>query len=123
MTAGEWGAVIGILVTIGSVGLLALDERMRRKFAARDDLNALGKKVDANQTLFVQLDDRVGAVETEMQVMQERTTQQWERISERVEEAARTMDSVTLRLERMAEKQEQQAIRLERLQPRRGVDS
>lgn len=135
-------AQIPVLVTIGTlmltITLLAMDERNRRKFSSREDVNgmrerlekdihAVGVKlteglarkralIERNAGLFVQLDDRVGHLEQTTSLLEERQTQQWGRISEQMASTARTIEGVTQRLERISEMQQDFAIRIERIQ-------
>lgn len=145
MTWQTIGIIVGIALGIGlplvSVFLPAMDERNRKKFAARsdvftgDDKTRFLTREDAegmrerlereqasirtscarNEGLFVALDDRTGDLEEKVGRIEERQAQQWERVAEQMASTAKTIDDVTRRLERMSEAQQEHALRLERL--------
>lgn len=126
-----WGAVLTVAGLVSAVLLLAMDERARRKFATREDVNGLtrridkdmdglGRKAERNTGLFVQLDDRVGDLEEKAALLEERQSQQWERISEQMAQTARTIESVVARMERVSEIQQEFALQLERMRSGRS---
>lgn len=91
------------------------DSSGAKKFATAVDLNGIGRKVGEQQRELASLDDRHDALDKRISLVEERQTQQWERISEQMASTARTIEGVTQRLERVTEIQQQQALRLERL--------
>lgn len=91
------------------------DSSGAKKFATAADLNGIGRKVGEQQRELASLDDRYDALDKRISLVEERQTQQWERISEQMASTARTIEGVTQRLERVTEIQQQQALRLERL--------
>lgn len=95
-----------------SILLLALVERLRRTFATRQELNGLGDRLNALQTLFVQtreaadgVRDRISGVETEQK-------HQWERVAEQV---IRPLERITEKLESVSEIQAAQTASLEHI--------
>jgi hypothetical protein len=107
----DWQAIAGSGFVF-AVLFLALVERLRRTFATRQDLNGLGERVNALQTLYTQVRetvdenrDRVMAVETEQK-------HQWERVAEQV---IRPLERITEKLENVTEAQAAQAAALEHI--------
>lgn len=101
--------------TAATVLFLAMVERLRRTFATRHEMNGLGERLTALQTLYLQVresaDDareRAVAAETEQR-------RQWERITEHV---VRPLDRIKEKLEGVAETQAAQAAALEHLAAR-----
>lgn len=121
-----WGAAVSLLGLLAVVMLLAMDERNRRKFFTREEATGMrermedtmkrnGAATDRNGNLFVALDDRVGDLEEKAARIEERQTQQWERISEQMASTARALDNAVARVENVTTAQHQLAIELERL--------
>lgn len=136
-----WGAVLTFVGLVSAVLLLALETRLRGRFAERGevfdangkpkfcsrdavngitqridrDLDGLGKKVDRNAGLFVSLDDRVGDLEEKTALLEERQSQQWERISEQMSQTAQTIREVTAELKEISKMQQEFALQLERM--------
>jgi len=92
----DWSVVAGSGF-VATVLMLALVERLRRVFATKQDLNGLGQKFNALETLYIQVreaadDARSGVVtiRTEQRVLSERITEQvirpLERLSQKVED-------------------------------------
>ena len=122
-------AMIGVLVTIGAllsgVTLLAMDERNRRKFASREEINGMrerlerdiaevDRKVERNTGLYVAIDDRTGDLEEKTSLLEERQTQQWARISDQMAVTARTMETVTRELKEISGIIHEHAVQLAR---------
>lgn len=118
--------VITILAFLAAVALPALDERNRRKFASREDMTGMRERLEADikraataaersGSLFVALDDRVGDLEEKAARIEERQTQQWERISEQMASTAKALDNAVARVENVTEAQHKLALELERL--------
>lgn len=107
----DWPAIAGSGFVV-TVLLLALIERLRRTFATRHDLDGLGNRVNALQTLYLQVResadearDRVGSVESEQR-------HQWERVAEQV---IRPLERITEKLESVSEIQAAQTATLEHI--------
>lgn len=131
-----WSAALTVSVLLASLAMLAMDERLRRKFLTRDefgrieeegkrrdkelcgDIDGIGRKVERNTGLYVALDDRVGDLEEKVSVVEERMTQQWERISEQMNNTAGMIREVTRDLKDISNTVHEQALALERF--RRG---
>lgn len=107
-------SILGIIITtvlaIVAMALLALDERNRGKFLAREtfelekdrldeSLREFSKKLDGLVNLFSALEDKTSMIETRQEVLEERQTQQWERVSENMRHTARTVEAASKRLE------------------------
>lgn len=130
-----WGAIVAFSVVLWGVLWLALQSKLGSKFVVREDLfmhdgkekyctresvNGLGQRVDRdiadvnrkadrNAGLFVQLDDRMGALEGRVSLLEERHTQQWGRIADQMAATARTIEDVVKRLEVVSKEQSLQA--------------
>jgi hypothetical protein len=139
-----WGTLITIGVLMLSVALLAMDERNRRKFTTREemqgmnsriekDLNGLSTKIteglerkriliDRNAGLFVSLDDRVGDLEQATSLLEERQANNWRHIAEQMSSTAETIKEVTKELKELSRSQQEYALRLERLHNTKGGD-
>lgn len=126
-----WGAALTFVGLAVAVTLLAMDERNRRKFLTREDATGMSKRIDTEMGtirhdcertsgLFVSLDDRVGILEGQATKLEERQSQQWERISEQMAHTAETIREVTKELKDISRMQQEHALRLERL---RGPDT
>jgi hypothetical protein len=119
VVAVEWPTLAGSGVLV-SVLLLALIERLRRTFATQHDLNGLGDRVNALQSLYMQLRevsdevrDRTASITTEQKY-------QWERIAEQV---IRPLERITDKLESVSEAQAAQASALEHVWKRLDADT
>jgi hypothetical protein len=124
--AAAAAGTIPVLLFIAAIALPALDERNRRKFASREEMNGMRERLESdisraattaerNGNLFVALDDRVGDLEEKAARIEERQTQQWERISEQMASTARALDNAVARVENVTEAQHKLALELERL--------
>jgi len=107
----DWHLLAGSGFVV-SVLLLALVERLRRTFATRQDLNGIGDRLNALQSLYVQTResadearDRVSAVEAEQK-------HQWERVAEQV---IKPLERITDKLETVSEIQSAQRATLEHI--------
>ena len=107
----DWRTIAGSGF-VSTLVLLALVERLRRTFATRQDLNGLGDRVNALQSLYVQTResadearDRVSAVEAEQR-------HQWERVAEQV---IKPLERITDKLETVSEIQSAQRATLEHI--------
>lgn len=96
----DWSAVAGSGFVI-TVLILALVERLRRVFATKQDLNGLGQKFNALETLYIQVREAtdsvradVASIRAEQRMLAERITEQvirpLERLSQKVEEVSET---------------------------------
>jgi len=111
----EWTVDVPTLAGSGfalGVLLLALVERLRRTFATRQELNGVGDRLNALQSLYLQVREaadeareRVGATEAEQK-------HQWERIAEQV---IRPLERITEKLEATSEAHAAQAAVLEQI--------
>lgn len=107
----NWSAVAGSGF-VATVLMLALVERLRRVFATKHDLNGLGQKFSALETLYIQVreaadDARAGvaAIRTEQRVLSERITEQ----------VIRPLERLSQKVEDLSEAQVRQATALEHL--------
>lgn len=107
----DWSVVAGSGFVAG-VLFLALVERLRRTFATHQEVAALGEKLHALESLFIQVREtadeareRAGAAETEQR-------RQWERI---IDQVIRPLERITEKLETVGEAQAAQAVALENL--------
>ena len=98
--------------TAATVLLLALVERLRRTFATRQDLNGLGDRVAALQTLYLQVREGVDDARERIATTEAEQRHQWERIAEQV---IRPLERITDKLEGVAEAQAAQAAALEHI--------
>ncbi len=98
--------------TAATVLLLALVERLRRTFATRQDLNGLGDRVSALQTLYVQVRENTDEIRERMAAMEGAQRHQWERVAEQV---IRPLERITEKLEGLSEVQAAQAASLEHI--------
>ncbi len=141
-------ALVGGLVGGGAlIGLFwnAAENRLRKTFASResvclpdgtyrfltrDDAIGMSQRLDArdadlerkterNAGLFIQIDDRTGDLEEKVARIEERTTQQWERISEQMAATAANTREATKELKHIAGTVQELALRLERMQAAR----
>ena len=98
--------------TAATVLLLALVERLRRTFATANDLNGLGDRVMALQTLYLQVREGVDDARERIAATESEQRHQWERIAEQV---IRPLERITDKLEGVAEIQAAQAAALEHI--------
>lgn len=105
----EWSAILGSGF-VASVLLLALIERLRRTFATREELNRLGDKFNALQSLYLQARENTDEVRERAAATRAEQKHQWERIAE---QAIRPLERVTEKLEAVGEVQAAQASTLE----------
>lgn len=111
----SWTVDVAALVgggTAATVLLLALVERLRRTFATRHDLNGLGDRVMALQTLYLQVREGVDDARERLAATESEQRHQWERIAEQV---IRPLERITDKLEGVAEIQAAQAAALEHI--------
>jgi hypothetical protein len=95
-----------------TMAFLALVERLRRTFATRADLNGVGERFTALESLYLQVREaadeareRVGSVELAQK-------HQWERVAELV---IRPLEKITDKLEVVGEAQAAHAVALENI--------
>lgn len=119
-----WGAVLTLMTLLSGVGLIAMDERNRRKFVAKDDgsLDRVHHRIDVEAdrvqgliSLHASLDDRLGDTERLLARMDERQTQHWERISKELHTTAVTIRDVMVKVESVSSQQMELAGRMERM--------
>lgn len=94
----DWSAVVGSGFVV-TVLILALIERLRRVFATKQDLNGLGQKFNALETLYIQVREAtdsaradIAGIRAEQRMLAERVTEQvirpLERLSQKVKEVS-----------------------------------
>jgi hypothetical protein len=107
----DWSALVGSGFVVG-VLFLALVERLRRTFASQQELNGLGEKFSALQSLYLQV--REAADEARERALSAQTEQrhQWERIAEQV---IRPLERITERLDSVCAAQAAQAATLDHI--------
>ncbi len=107
----DWSAIVGSGFVVG-VLFLALVERLRRTFASRQELNGLGEKFSALQSLYLQV--RETADEARERALSTQTEQrhQWERVAEQV---IRPLERITERLDSVCAAQAAQAATLDHI--------
>ena len=110
LTVG-WQAITGIGLVAG-VLLLALVERLRRTFATRQYLNGLGDRVNALQSLFLQVRESADEVRERVAEVEAEQRHQWERVAEQV---IRPLERITDKLENVSEIQAAQTATLEHI--------
>jgi hypothetical protein len=94
-----------------SVLFLALVERLRRTFATRQQVNGLGDKYNALQSLYLQARDAADEARDRSIAVEREQKHQWERI----EQGIRPLDRLTDKLETVAEAQAAHAEALEHI--------
>ena len=107
----DWAAVAGSGFVV-TVLLLALVERLRRTFAARQDLDGVGTRVNALQALYLQTREAADEARERSAVAEREQLRQWERVADQV---IRPLERVTEKLEAVSEIQAAQAATLEQL--------
>lgn len=80
-----------------------------------ESLRNVDNKVERNTMLYVKVEDRTGDLEGKVILLEERQTQQWERISIQMAQTADTMREIALELKEISTSHQEYAIRLERL--------
>lgn len=112
-------AVLGGLLGGGVLYRLvlgALENRLRTTFATRAELDAAGARVNALETVVVQARDQADTANERVTLVEERSHQQWERLTERFSEVVvRPLEKLTDRLEQIAEIQARQQAQIESL--------
>jgi biopolymer transport protein ExbB/TolQ len=101
-----------VLGTGATVLLLALVERLRRTFATREELNGVGDRVNALQTLYLQVREAADDARQRIAAAEAEQRHQWERIAEQV---IRPLERITDKLEGVAEAQAAQAAIMEQI--------
>lgn len=92
--------------------LLALVERLRRTFATRQDLNGLGDRLTALQSLYLPLRETADELRERLVASEAEQRHQWERIAVQV---IRPLERITDKLEGVAEVQAAQTASLEHI--------
>lgn len=110
----DWPALVGSGV-VTTVVFLALVERLRRTFATQTDLNGLGDRVNAMQTLFIQLREGTDDFRTRLNTVESEQKHQWERVAEQV---IKPLERITEKLEMVSELQAAQKSTLEHIEKR-----
>ena len=113
----EWSTIAGSGFVVG-VAFLALVERLRRTFATRQELNGMGKRFNAMETLYVQLRDAVDEARDQALEMRAEQRNQAERIGRVVEQMTRPLERATEKLEALGGVQASQSTTLEHLERR-----
>ncbi|HEV2147526.1 MAG TPA: hypothetical protein VGR37_09015 [Longimicrobiaceae bacterium] len=107
----DWPAIAGSGLMV-SVLLLALVERLRRTFATRQDLDGFGDRLNALQSLYLQVREAADEARDRSVNVQAEQKYQWERIAEQV---IRPLERITDKLESVSEIQAAQTASLEHL--------
>lgn len=107
----DWTAVAGSGFVV-TVLLLALVEHLRRTFVTRQELNGLGDRLNALQSLYLQVREAADEARERAAATQAEQKHQWERIAEQV---IRPLERITDKLEGVAEIQAAQAASLEHI--------
>lgn len=107
----DWSALAGSGF-VAAVLLLALVERLRRIFATRQEMNGLGEKFNALQSLYLQVRETADEARARAIANQAEQKNQWERIAEQV---IRPLERITEKLEAVVAAQAAQAAALEHI--------
>ncbi|HEX2093310.1 MAG TPA: hypothetical protein VHG28_12960 [Longimicrobiaceae bacterium] len=107
----DWQALAGSGF-VASVLLLALVERLRRTFVTRQELNGLGDRLNALQTLYIQARDAADEARDRVTVVETEQKHQWERVAEQV---IRPLERINEKLESVSEIQAAQTATLEHI--------
>jgi hypothetical protein len=107
----DWTAFAGGGFVV-SVLFLALVERLRRTFATRLEVNGLGEKFNALQSLYLQAREAADEARDRAMGVEREQKHQWERIAELV---IRPLDRITDKLETVGEIQAAQATSLDHI--------
>jgi hypothetical protein len=67
---------------------------LRQKFATLDELNGIGRKLGAYETMWVQHNDRLDDLQDRTLKLETISEQRWERVTEQMQEVARTLNVV-----------------------------
>jgi acyl-CoA reductase-like NAD-dependent aldehyde dehydrogenase len=97
---------------VATVLLLALVERLRRTFATRQELNGLGDRMNALQSLYLQVREAADEARDRAVSAQAEQKHQWERVAEQV---IRPLERITEKLESVSEIQAAQTASLEHI--------
>ena len=129
-SVSTWLAAIPVMALLLGGGLLALDERMRRKFAPREglydqngralyatkeDLNGLGEKVTATLSLLQSQRDQWDAVERAVDRLTLTQETQRGHVSEHLTATAKTLERVAGKLQEVSDAQIEQGALLRQL--------
>lgn len=107
----DWPAIAGSGFA-ATVLLLALIEHLRRTFATRQDLNGLGDRLTALQSLYIQVRESADEARDRASSVQAEQKHQWERIAEQV---IKPLERITDKLEGVSEIQAAQTASLEHI--------
>ncbi len=107
----DWSAIAGSGFVV-SVLFLALVERLRRTFASKQELTALGEKFDALRSLCLEVRETADEARERALSTQAEQKHQWERIAEQV---IRPLERITEKLESVSAAQAAQAVALEHI--------
>lgn len=110
----DWPALAGSGFVVTLI-FLALVERLRRTFATQHDLNGLGDRVNAMQTLYIQLRESTDDFRTRLAAVETEQKYQWERVAEQV---IKPLERITEKLEIVSEIQAAQKSTLEHIEKR-----
>lgn len=105
----DWPAIVGSGF-VATVLLLALVEHLRRTFATRQDLDGLGDRVNALQSLYLQVRAATEETEERLAAVESEQRHQWERVAEQV---IKPLERITEKLEAVGQMQAAQAATLE----------
>ena len=107
----DWPALAGSGF-VATVLLLALVERLRRTFATRHDLNGLGDRLNALQTLYIQVREAADDARDQASACRAEQKHQWERVADQV---IKPLERITEKLENVSEIQAAQTATLEHI--------
>ncbi len=111
-----WGPALTGLALLIAVLLLAMDERNRRKFPTRDEMNGMRERLEKDlgavkhscertESFSVQLDDRQGESERHIALLQQRQDHDSKVVAEKLAEAGRSMENVMSQIRQVQHEQ------------------
>lgn len=95
--------------------LAALAWWARAHFATRRDLDGVGSRISALETVALAARDQADALRDEVRVLDERSRQHWDRTVETVERVSRTMEAISREQREIATQQAAMARDLKHL--------
>lgn len=107
----DWPALAGSGF-VATVLLLALVERLRRTFATRQELNGFGDRLNALQSLYIQVREAADEARDQANACRAEQRHQWERVADQV---IKPLERITEKLEGVSEIQAAQTATLEHI--------
>lgn len=92
------GALAGGLISGGAIiklGFGALVNSLRAEFATQHDLDGVGSRVNALETVAIAAKDTADNATDRVALMEERARNQWERTMETLDRVSKTMEKVS----------------------------